>query len=354
MPAALTPRLATRYLEVALANVAREYPNHPGHLLTDPSDLRPPRELHPVFYGALDWHSSVHQHWLLVRLARRFPSLPAAAQARTWLERQLTRASVEVEAAYLAEPTRRSFERPYGWAWAAVLDAELAAWARSDEPTADAAARWRGALGPLAEVVRERSHSWLTATPFPQRSGTHASSAFGALLLLDAARSLGDAGTEVAITEAATRWYGTDRDLGVHLEPSATDFLSPALTQAVLIAELIRAGSWSVPASGPAAAGWVRRLIADPAPLTRPVAVADPSDPHGIHLAGLNLSRAWCWRRLGALLPDGDPWHVTAAEASTQHLAASLELAVGGDYVGEHWLTSFAVLALEGGAEALR
>jgi len=118
-PPTLTVRVAEGYARAGLANIGREYPNQPAHLLTGPEDLLPPSALHPIFFGSYDWHSSVHQHWMLVRLLRIHPDLEVAATVRAALDERVTDEAARVEARYLEDPNRRSFERPYGWALAA-------------------------------------------------------------------------------------------------------------------------------------------------------------------------------------------------------------------------------------------
>lgn len=328
---------ASRYARAGLANVAREYPNHPMHLLTGPDDLgAAPSALHPVFFGSYDWHSSVHQHWMLVRLLRRFRDLPEAGAVRDWFDTRLTEAAVATEAAYLDDPARRTWERPYGWAWLLTLAAELRAGA-PDDADLD---RWDATLAPLAEVVRERSIAWLAGTTYPQRSGTHANSAFACGLLHDAAAVTGDRPLTAAVGEAALRWYGRDEGYHAAFEPSANDFLSPALVEADLLRRVL----------GPAElAGWLHRFLPDPTPLTVPAVVSDRTDPQTVHLDGLNLSRAWCWEAIAAALPEGDPLTEPARRAAIDHREASLPAVLSGEYVGEHWLPTFAVHLLDHG-----
>jgi hypothetical protein len=332
--AVLDRATASRYAATGLANVAREYPNHPGHLLTGPDDLLPPSVLHPIFFGSYDWHSSVHQHWMLVRLLRRIPDLPEAAAIRRWFDERVTTEAAEVEAAYLTHPQRRSFERPYGWAWLVTLAAELHTW---DDPAAD---RWAAALTPLTSTVRERTLNWLESTPYPQRSGTHANSAFACVLVGDAAAATGDGDLRDAVDRAATRWYGDDAGYPAWLEPSATDFLSQALVEADLLSRVL---------SREAFVAWFDRFLPDPAPLAVPAVVGDRSDPHTVHLDGLNLSRAWCWRRLATALPQGHALRPIAAAAADRHADAALPHVLSDEYVGEHWLPTFAVHLLTGG-----
>lgn len=332
---ALERTTASRYAQVGLANVAREYPNHPMHLLTSADDLgRAPSELHPVFYGSYDWHSSVHQHWMLIRLLRRFPDLAEADAIRAWCDGHVTDEAVAAEAAYLTDAARRSWERPYGWAWLLTLSAELRAAGDED----GALRRWAAILGPLVEVVRGRCLDWLGTTTYPQRSGTHANSAFACGLLHDAAAVTADTTMTAAVGEAALRWYGRDVGYAAAFEPSANDFLSPALVEADLLRRILAAGEF---------APWLHRFLPDPRPLTEPAKVSDRTDPQVVHLDGLNLSRAWCWEAIADALPPGDALVEVARQAADRHREAALPAVLGGDYVGEHWLPTFAIYLLD-------
>jgi hypothetical protein len=322
---------ASRYAAAGLANVAREYPNHPGHLLTGPDDLVAPSRLHPIFFGSYDWHSAVHQHWMLARLVRRFPDLPEAGTVRAWFDARVTEEAVAVEDAYVAHPARKAWERPYGWAWLVTLAAELHDWGATD---ADAA-RWAGTLEPLAATLRDRATAWLGASPYPQRAGTHANSAFACGLLHVAATRTGHDDVTAAVADAATRWYLHDAVYPAWVEPSAADFLSPALVEADLVSRLLEPDRF---------AAWFHRFLPDPSPLTEPAVVTDRHDPQTVHLDGLNLSRAWAWQRIGRALGDDDPTADVAQVAARRHAQASLPAVLSGAYVGEHWLPTFAVL----------
>ena len=333
----LTTAAASRFARAGLDNVAREYPNHPGHLLTGPLDLRPPRALHPVFFGSYDWHSSVHQHWMLVRLLHRYPDLPEADAIDAWFDATWTPANLEVELAYLADPARTTFERPYGWAWLVLLHAtlhHLAVDPTTDRRRARRAAGWAAELRPLQALLVERAATWLRTARLSNRVGAHPNSAFACTLLLDAAAiDPAAAGLTTAVHDAARRWYLADHGAPVRFEPSSADFLSPSLVEAALLARVLEPGDY---------ARWLDRFLPDPTPLTVPVEVEDRTDPQTVHLDGLNLSRAWCWLLIAAPLPDDDPLRPLARTAARSHREASLAHVLD-DYVGAHWLPSFAV-----------
>ena len=325
------PDQAAALLRTGLDNVAREYPNQPAHVLGGPDDLASPARLHPVFFGSFDWHSSVHQHWMLLVLARWFPQLAERDRVLTWLRRTLSPGAVEAERAYLAD--RPGFERPYGWAWLLELDAEVAVW--THHRLAEDAGDWAATLRPLRTQVREHALRWLASTPWPQRGGLHANSAFAATRIRHAATVHGDEQLLTAVDAAARRWYLDDRDAPTRYEPSATDFLSPTLAEAHLLLEVLPAD---------AGAAWLERFLTEPGPVTRPVTVVDRHDPQTVHLDGLNLSRAWGWRRIAAALADGHPLADTARDAARRHADAGREGLANDAYAATHWLPTFATL----------
>jgi hypothetical protein len=328
--------IAERFAAIALGHVSREYPNKLDHVMNGAGDVRSPRALHPVFYGSFDWHSCVHGYWMLAHLYRRFPSLAAAAQIRARFDAHFTADNIAGEVAYLAQPLRGGFERPYGWAWLLMLAGELA------RHTSDEGRRWSAALRPLADAFVERFHAFLPKATYPVRVGTHFNTAFALTLAFAYAEAAGDHRLGDLLRERANVWYGGDADCQAW-EPGGDDFLSSALIEA----ECMRR---AMPAAGFQA--WLDRFLPrlaqrQPATLFRPAHVSDRSDGKIAHLDGLNLTRAWCWRSIAAALPAGDPRISVARDAAELHLAASIPH-VAGDYMGEHWLASFAVLALEG------
>jgi len=323
---------AEAYARVALANIEREFPHSEGLHRSEPGTVPRPRDLHPAFYGSLDWHSCVEMHWVLVRLLRLEPARIPAAEARAALETHLSAEPLAAEARFFADPDNQSAERPYGWGWALRLAWELS---ELDDPDA---ARWAANMEPLVDVIVEGLIAWLPKLTYPIRYGIHANPAFAlsiAFPFVEKERRLLE-----AVHTAAIPWYLDDADYPAAWEPSAFDFLSPALAEAVLMASLLD----DFPP-------WFDRFLpgianGEPATLFEPVEVSDPNDGHIAHLHGLNLSRAWCFRRLAAALPDGDPRAPAMLDAAERHAAASLGQAVGSDYAVEHWLVAYAVLYL--------
>lgn len=330
--------LATAFARVAIANIARRYPYKEDHLTVDPADRADHVARHPVFCGSYDWHSAVHMHWLLVRMLRLHPVIDAATGAGDLLDRQLTSAALAAELAYFLGPSGKTFERPYGWAWLLMLRAELRR-LREIDPRA---VGWGEAVEPLARELAGRMAAFIRAATYPIRVGTHTNTAFACLLAAEFAKEGGDADLAAAITQAAHRWYGCDRGADPAYEPSQTDFLSPILCEAALMAEVLPRSDF---------VSWYASFLPNgPGPLARPPIVADRSDPQIAHLDGLSLSRAWCLERIAAALPAGQPQATALRTAAQANLEAGLPHTVGGDYVGEHWLASFAALALaEGG-----
>jgi hypothetical protein len=323
---------AARLAAVALANVGTEYPFHLVHLARDAHDIRAPRDLHPVFFGSYDWHSCVHMHWTLARLLRLAPAAVDAQAIGRHFDARVTADNVKRELEYFRAPGRASFERPYGWAWLLALAAELDTLSAAHPP----ARAWGEALGPLAAHIAQAFAEFLPRAEYPVRAGTHGNSAFALVLALDYARRARHRTLEHAIGNAVRRWFGADRRYPAEYEPSGDDFLSPGLCEALLMARTLDPRAF---------ADWWSAFAPNAlSPWLAPVAVSDATDPKLVHLHGLNLSRAWCWRALAPHLPA--TLRDAALQAAAVHLAASLPAATGGDYVGTHWLASFALLAL--------
>lgn len=335
MAATLLVENASRFARVALDHVTREYPNKLDHVLMGAVDARGPRELHPIFFGSFDWHSCVHGHWLLARLYRRFPHLPEAGEIRALLDSQLTTEKVEGEVAYLRNPATRGFERPYGWAWALMLQGELTRHATAE------GSRWAEMLRPLANVFAKRFEEFLPIATYPVRAGVHSNTAFALVLALEYAEAIGDRDVAAACREKARSWYGRDRDCQAW-EPSQDEFLSPALIEATCMQRALPTEEFC---------RWFAEFLPDaahgaPATLFEPVTVSDRTDGKIAHLDGLNLSRAWCWKAITDGLSDADPLRTKIEGTIARHLDSALGH-IADDYMGEHWLASFALLALD-------
>ncbi len=320
---------ANRLLSTAVENIQRDYPVHWTHLISSPDDLRPQRTLHPVFAGSYDWHSCVHQTWLIVRLLRLRPQLSGASAATKALDDVLTPEGCAVEAEFFRGRAGASWERGYGWAWLLLLDAELRSWPEGD--------RWARAVRPIAEVLRDRWLSWLPNVTRPTRAGVHSNSAFATALTLDVSRQVGDEELARACELAAKRWFQADAGYG-GFEPDAADFLSPALTEADLMRRVFTRERF---------AEWFDEFLPDlTAPrwlgLREPVAVDDPADPYGSHLSGLALSRSWAWSAIAAALPPDHRYTTLAAEAAELHRTTGWRYVFGHGYAAEHWLGTFA------------
>ena len=333
----LTPEIADRFARIALGHVAKEYPNKLDHVLMGPGDAETPRALHPIFFGSFDWHSCVHGYWLLARLYRRFTDGAEAAQVRALFDDAFTPAKVEAERAYLDRPSSAGFERPYGWAWLLMLAGELA-----QHDSAEGRA-WSAAITPLARAFADRFTAYLPKATYPVRAGVHSNTAFALTLTQDYAAVVVDADLARLAADKAIAWYSAD--VGCQAwEPSGDEFLSPALIEAECMRRALPPDAFR---------DWFAGFLPDvargePATLFMPATVSDRSDGKIAHLDGLNLSRAWCWRGITGALAQGDPARTRALAAVGPHLDASLPH-VAGDYMGEHWLASFALLALDVG-----
>ncbi|HTI31341.1 MAG TPA: DUF2891 domain-containing protein [Sphingomonas sp.] len=324
----LSPDLASRFAGITLGHIGREWPYSPNAVLAGPEDLVPPRVHHPIFYGSFDWHSCVHSWWQLLTIRRLQPGLPEAAQIAARAAEMLTPANVAGEVAYLERPTSTGFARPYGLAWALALHAEAA---RHPEG-------WGRALEPLARTIAARLTSYITKLTYPLRVGTHFNTSFALTLALDWARHY-DAAFAALIEQRARNWFGEDRDCQAW-EPGGDEFLSSALSEALLMSRVL----------GVEFAAWFDQFLPaaaheTPAALFTPAHVSDRTDGKIAHLDGLNLSRAWAWRSITKALGPGHPVSAAAEATAERHVGASLPH-IADDYMGSHWLPTYALLAL--------
>ena len=319
---------AGQWARIALGHVTREYPHKLDQVLLGDEDLAPPRVLHPIFYGSFDWHSCVHGWWSLLTLRRLFPENAEAAEIAGLADRGFTAEKVEIELAHLARPYSAGFERPYGWGWLLYLHLEAS---RHEESP------WAEALEPLARAFAERFKAYLPKLTYPIRVGTHFNTAFALILALEWAQRFDSELAEMIRAWAADK-YSDDRGAQAW-EPGGDEFLSPALIEALCMSRALPAQRFD---------GWFAAFLprlsqGEPRTLFTPATVSDRSDGKIAHLDGVNLSRSWCWRILAEHL-EGEA-KSRAERACDEHLAAALPH-LAGDYMGEHWLVSFALLAI--------
>lgn len=328
VPATLDEATAARFAGIALGHVTKVYPNQVALRLNSAADLVAPECATPIFRGSYDWHSCVHGYWTLARLRRLFPEADFAARIDALFAREITEAAALTERDWLARKENAGWERPYGWAWALMLVSELR--------LCEAGALYAERLQPMADIVVRHFENYLPKLTYAVRSGVHSNSAFALTLAIRYARVAGAAGLAGAIVDAARRWFAGDAACRAWGEPSGEDFLSPSLTEAALMARLLDSRSF---------AAWFPRFMPSlPPPLRQPATVSDRSDGRIAHLDGVNLSRAWALRSIAQRIGD-TKLAARLGKVAEEHLAASLPH-VAGDYMGEHWLASFALLAL--------
>ncbi|MGH9872338.1 MAG: DUF2891 domain-containing protein [Pyrinomonadaceae bacterium] len=332
----LTQSQASHFAQLALKCITREYPNKPDHVMNDAPDVQSPKASHPAFYGCFDWHSSVHGHWMLVRLLRLFPDLPEAGDIRKALDANLSAENILAEVAYLKQKNRQSFERTYGWAWLLKLAEELSLSNDGD------AKRWSGNLQPLVDALVDSYILFLPKQTYPIRTGVHPNTAFGLAFAFDYATTSGNKKLAALIAERSRTYFANDRNYPGAWEPGGEDFFSPALLEADLMRRVMSAAEFRQ---------WFDRFLPRlaagiPQTLLQPATVTDRSDPKLVHLDGLNLSRAWCMRSIANALPRTDPARKVLVSSARIHLSDALAHVASGDYAGEHWLASFAVYLL--------
>ncbi|WP_288392070.1 DUF2891 domain-containing protein [uncultured Herbaspirillum sp.] len=331
----LTIERAEAFARMPLTYLRQEYPNHIMHVLNGPEDALSPRAMHPVFYGCYDWHSAVHGFWLLLRCAHRYPELSSRDDIVAIFDEHFTPELMQREIDYFHGANRPQFTRPYGFGWILALDQALATSALPH------ASQWRTAMHPLKTEIRHRLLGYLSTLSYPIRVGTHYNTAFALALSLDQARHVKDDELEQVILASAQRYYGKDTDYPAHYEPGGDEFISGALTEALLMSKVLTAEAF------PAWFDQYLPRVADISQLMQPAHVSDPTDPKLAHLDGLNLSRAWCMKQVLRHLSTQHPARAALEASAQRHIAASLDQVVGSHYSGSHWLATFAVLALE-------
>lgn len=334
----LTDLQVTAFAQLALAGIVREWPNKPSQVYIGPESALTPRAMHPVFYGSFDWHSAVHGHWLLVRLLKEYPNASSNAEIRRVLNLQLEEQALAQEAAYFDGKQNSGFERMYGWAWLLRLATELHAWDDAD------GRRWAAALHPLEQRIVVGVSDYLPRLSFPIRTGTHPDTAFALAFELDYARAVGNTELAELILQKACDFFLEDRDYPSRYEPSGEDFFSPGLNEADLMRRVLPQAEF---------VAWLDAFLPDAAHgdlshLGVPVRVSDPTDGRLVHLAGLDLSRAWALHGVANALPKEDARRKLLTDAALAHTEVGLDYVFSGFYEGDHWLASFAVYLLTG------
>lgn len=308
-----------------------EYPNKLGQVLGSDTDLKSPKQLRPIFYGCFDWHSAVHGYWSIVELMQKYPALDSIGSVRATLNQHITADKVATELAFFNDPNNKNFERTYGWAWLFKLQESLAKWNDTD------AQKWKANLQPLVDLLVKRYQEYLPKLVFPLREGMHNNSAFGLSLSLDYARSVKDTSFENSIVEHSKRLFQNDKGCTLSYEPNGYDFLSPCLEEAYLMSKVLSAGAYE---------SWLKdflpQLFEKDFDL-QPTIVKDRSDGHLVHLDGLNYSRAACLYGISKAIPELS--HLK--KIANAHIAFSLpNLSAKDDYMGSHWLGTFALYAI--------
>lgn len=321
------------FAKLALEGIEREYPNKPSDVMTGPESVKSPRQLHPAFHGCFDWHSSVHGHWMLVRLLKLYPDCSLASGFRDQLSRSLTVEHIRDETAYFDETANRSFERMYGWAWALRLAAELHTWDDKDGK------KWRANFQPLENKIVELTMEYLPRLSHPIRTGVHPDTAFALGQSLDYARAVGDKKLEQLIVQRGREFYLCDRDYPATYEPSGEDFFSAGLNEADFMRRIL---------SKPEFSKWLDQFLPGLAEkkvgnLLTPTKVTDLTDGKLVHLAGLALSRGWTLRGIASALDPDDARKSILDDAVASHARTGYYYVFSGHYEGEHWLATFAV-----------
>jgi len=330
----LTVEGASHLASLPLKCLQQQYPNKTNHTSIGDSDqLMTPQQQHPAFYGCFDWHSSVHGHWMLVRLLKQFPGLPETKQVRAAIAKNITAKNIAQEIKYFDGKLAKSYERTYGWAWLLKLQQELLTWNDTD------AKQWRTTLQPFCDTIIKIWMNYLPKQTYANRTGVHPNTAFGLIFALDYARTAHNTIFETAIIKSAKQLYLKDKNAPSVWEPDGTDFLSPSLEEADLMRNVLNKEQFLT---------WFNNWMsaASLQHLTQLPVVSDRTDLQIVHLDGLCFSRSWCMKGIAKQLPATDKRKQILLQSAIRHLNASLPNVASGSYGGEHWLASFAVYAM--------
>ena len=337
---ALGEQQVVQLADLAIGSIDREFPNKPSNVMGGAEDVLSPKQMHPVFYGCFDWHSSVHGHWLLVRLLKLYPENARADTIRKLMNRQLTKSKLQTEADYFLPKRNHSFERMYGWAWTLRLVTELRDWQDPDAQT------WLEHLAPLESTIVKLTKAYLPRLTYPIRTGEHPDTGFALAQMLDYARVTGDEELETQIVQFARDKYLEDYDYPARYEPSGQDFFSTCLNEADLMRRVLSASEFS---------DWLSRFLPELGQrdgtansLLTPAVVSDASDGKLVHLAGLNFSRSWTQAGIAQSLSKNDARRNVLVRSIAEHRNAGMQYVFSGHYEGEHWLATFAVYVLTG------
>lgn len=332
----LDKQKASKFAAMALHCIEKEYPNKLSHVMNDEKEVLGPKALHPAFYGCFDWHSSVHGHWMLIRLLKLYPDIPRAADIRAALSRNITAENIKQEVAYLHQKSRKAFERTYGWSWLLKLVEELYNWDDKDGK------KWLQNLKPLEMEMVKRYMEFLPKQTYAIRTGVHPNTAFGIAFALDYARTAKNKQLEELLIERSYYYYFKDKNCPSGWEPGGEDFFSPCLMEAWLMLRVMKPAEFQK---------WFHSFLprfkdGKDLNLMEPAIVTDRTDGKLVHLDGVNLSRAWCMKQIANALPKTDKTRDVLLKAAHHHARSALANIHSGDYAGEHWLASFATYML--------
>ncbi|MGO1244843.1 MAG: DUF2891 domain-containing protein [Sphingobacterium sp.] len=323
---------ARRIIELPIHCLTLEYPNKLGQVIGGATDLKTPKSLRPIFYGCFDWHSSVHGYWSIVRLLKQFPALDRQGNVRDFLRAHITKENLAIELDFFNDKNNLSFERLYGWAWLFKLQQELLEWPDED------AKQWAEILEPLVNLLSKRTQVYLDKLVYPIRTGQHDNTAFSLSLMVEYAKSSEDIDLLNSINVNSARFFENDKSCSLSYEPSGSDFLSPCLEEAHLMSKIMEPQRYEK---------WLRAFLPSlfngDFSSMQPALVSDRSDGKLVHLDGLNFSRAHCLYEISGKLPELKSILIPLAN---KHIKFSIDNISGDDYMGSHWLGTFALLSL--------
>jgi hypothetical protein len=291
-----------------------------------------------AFYSCYDWHSAVNSSWAMVALLKDFPNLPLASLLHEKLTDHLGQKNIAGEVEFFKEA--KGFEKPYGYAWLLKLYAEIKTW---NDP---AAAKLASNLQPLAELFSVKLIEFFDHLPYATRVGVHPNTALSMTLVLDYANTTSDTKLKDAVLRNASRLFGKDEHCPTWFEPGGTEFLSPCLAEAQLMAHTMDRTAY---------AHWLSKFLPplyspEFQPLVQPVDISRLQNPEELagksHLIGLAFHRAFAIAAIADALPPSDPRAAALRTLSKRDASSGFAALSEAGYMGSHWLGTYALLYL--------
>lgn len=332
---------ASYFAQLSLGCVSKTYPHYFYKGFSEKVPSGSPKDLWPSFCGCYDWHSSVHNHWCMIKILKLFPNIAEAAEMRSRLNESFNPEKIKKELEYVRTHENGLFEFPYGQSWVLKMAEELSTWKDRD------AQRWLNNLAPLSDYIAfVHSLVWKQVDKV-ELSGSHDSPAMALSFAYDYAVQFNDDKLKKVVSSAAMKYYGKVQNTSIEKEPYEYDFMSASLLVADLMRKVMTPEKY---------VKWCKKFcpnlfISSKVNVALQIKRSAKHDGYESHWDGYHLNRIWCLNGMLKTLPEGTLDEATKAEwvlAMNQMWDYAQESIGKGNYDIDHWLSSFSVFALIG------